>query len=108
MGTENRILERTGSQLVSSLPIDPAYCFHLCYNQLISVCVPQEENSGAVYSSDIDIAFIFIAIKDKSTIVKCKLHPGQNNGIMLQTRGGSRIKLLGGLSSQSCHACNAL
>lgn len=39
--------------------------------------MPEEENSGAVYSVDMDITFISITQKDKSTVVKCILHPEQ-------------------------------
>lgn len=45
--------------------------------ELISFCVLQEENSGTVYSLDMDITFIFIKQKDKREMVKCKLCPGQ-------------------------------
>lgn len=34
-----------------------------------------EENNGAIYS--VDVAFIFIAQKDKSAAVNCKLCAGQ-------------------------------
>lgn len=55
------IEKRTGSQLFSSLellvrlPIDSAYRGHLLYNQLISVCVPEQDNNGKIYSVDMDI-----------------------------------------------------
>lgn len=51
----------------------------LVYSQLISICVPVEKNSGAVYSVDMDRTLIFIEEKDKSMMIKCKLHPGQKN-----------------------------
>lgn len=59
------------------LPIDLAYWFHfhLCYNQLISVCVLNEEKSGTVI--DVDLTFIFIAQKIEDGMVKWKLHPEQ-------------------------------
>lgn len=44
-------------------------------SQLSSVSVLEEENSGEVYSVDVDISLIFIAQKDKNEIVKCKTHP---------------------------------
>lgn len=46
--------------------------------ELISFCVLQEENSGTVYSLDMDItSFFFFKQKDKREMVKCKLCPGQ-------------------------------
>lgn len=57
---------------VVCLPIEPVYPFHLhsCYNQLISDCMLEEENSGSLYSVDIDM----------------KLHPDRNNCITLLTQ----------------------
>lgn len=54
---------------------------HMHYNQLISVQVLEDKNSGAVYSVDNDITFIFIAQKNESAMVKCKLHPRQKKAI---------------------------
>lgn len=42
---------------------------------LALVCVPEEENSGASCSLDIDITIFFIAQKDNSSMIKCKLRP---------------------------------
>lgn len=42
-----------------------------CYNHLISVCVPKKENGY------MDVTFVFITQKDKSMMVKCKLHSEQ-------------------------------
>lgn len=39
--------------------------------------MPEEENSGAAYSLDMDITFLFIAQKDESMMLKSKLHPEQ-------------------------------
>lgn len=64
---------------------------HMHYNQLISVQVLEDKNSGAVYSVDNDITFIFIAQKNESAMVKCKLHPRQKKSnkhscIMIPTK----------------------
>lgn len=56
-----------------SLSINPAYWFqlYLQYNQLISVYVPEEENSGGVCSVDMNISFFFFYYtKDKSAVIK--------------------------------------
>lgn len=67
------------SELLVLLPIDPTYCFHLhlCYSQLISVDVSEEENGGTVYSVIWTFYLYFVARKDESvmvTLALCK-HP---------------------------------
>lgn len=50
----------------------------LHHNQLTSVHLCKKENGGIVEPlRNGDIKFIFIAQKDKSTMVKCKLCSGQ-------------------------------
>lgn len=64
-------------ELLVCLPIDLVYRFHLhlLYNQLILVRVPEEEKGDAVYTTYMNILFIFIAQKHESLMVKLKLHP---------------------------------
>lgn len=59
MGTKNQFL---------GFLIDPTYWF--LWNQLISVCVSEEENSSAVY-----IVHMHITFKGWGAMVKWRLHP---------------------------------
>lgn len=68
------------------LPVDPAYRFlHSCYDQLISVRVSEDENSGADYRLDMNITFVFIAQKHESVIVMWRLLQDENNCIIMLT-----------------------
>lgn len=44
-----------------------------------SVCVWEEENSRVVYCEGMDRTFIFVGQKNKSRMVKFKLHPGEKH-----------------------------